>query len=204
MDGKLKEYKERHTRWQNIAIDQLGTTSNIIFSLSVGFLAFAFDKEFLSTFSLSYGCVFSCKMFFYILSIIFLILSISCAVVLSISKLYDFKITRHINWVRYAYHKDVVKVQPDTIDIKELPADGFEFPKFKERICTFFTILLTDIKLLSKKEILEIKKDSIIISRFKDLRKLSHNLGVISWRNMKMQLLFLLISLILYSINLFC
>ena len=106
--------------------------------------------------------------------------------------------------MRFAYYKDVVKEQTETVDIKVLPADGFEFPKFKERICTFFTILFTDLKLLSKKEILEIKKDSIIISKFKDLRKLSHNLGVISWRNMKMQLLFLLISLIFYSINLFC
>ena len=64
MDEKLMEFKERHSRWQDISLTQLGYTNNIFLTLTIGFLAFAFDEEKLSTLSILKNSVFNLKMCF--------------------------------------------------------------------------------------------------------------------------------------------
>ena len=102
MTDKLEDYKARHIRWQNFAITQLGYTNNIIITLSIAFLAYAVDKTYLSTFSLTKG-TFVLKMFVYLWSLSFMLISIAFGVFTSISRLYDFKITRHIALTRQRF-----------------------------------------------------------------------------------------------------
>lgn len=194
---KLKGYKERHQRWQDYAITQLGYVNNIILTISIGFMAFAFnnDKKFLETLSFSKDSEFSCKMFFYILTLICLLVSIKFGIITSLSRLYDFKITRHIALTRMRFCKF-------SKGEFSLPDYDFIKPKCKEIFNALFKIP-KGIKLLTKQETNLLKEKPELMKKFNKLRRLSHNLGIISWGGIKMQILFLLFSLILYVISLF-
>lgn len=196
MEDELKDYKERHIRWQNFAITQLGYTNNIITTLGIGFLAFAFDKEFISTFSLSSYSVFSCKMLIYLLTILFILISLGFGILTSISRLYDFKISRHVAITRQRFF-DKCKNEP-----KPLPESDFPNAKCKELTRALCKILFRDLEFLTKEETKELWKESSLMDRFNGLRRLADTLGVLSWCSMKLQFLFLLLSLIGYSINL--
>ena len=196
MTDKSADYKERHLRWQNYTITQLGYVNNIIFTISIGFLAFAFDKEFLSTFSFMKDSVFSWKMLFYLMTIFCLTASIWYSIVTSISRLYDFRITRQITLTRMRYYSEFK--DGDYI----LPDYDFRKPKCKEKFGTFCKIIFKELVFLTKQETKLLKQQSNLMKKFNYLRKLSHNLGIISWRGMKMQLLFLFSSLIFYIISL--
>lgn len=197
MDEKLNEYKERDVRWQDLALTQLGYTNNLILTLMIGFLAFAFDKEFLSTFSCSKNSIYSLKMCFYILTILSVIISIGCGVMTSLSRLYDFRITRHIVLTRQRFYCEC-KNSP-----KALPAYDFPKPKFKLRFKTLCHVLFRQIDFIEKKEIKDLLNNKQSKKNFNKLRRTANTLGILTWRLLKAQFLFLVISLILYSINLF-
>ena len=197
MDDKLNEYKERHVRWQDITLTQLGYTNNIILTLTIGFLAFAFDKEFLSTFSCAKDSIFSLKMCFYILTILSIIISIAYGVMTSLSRLYDFRITRHIDLTRQRFYDDCKNIP------KALPAYDFPKPIFKLRFKTLCHVLFRQIDFIDKKEIKDLLKNQQTKKNFNELRRTANTLGILTWRLLKAQFLFLIISLILYSINLF-
>jgi hypothetical protein len=197
MTEKLLEYKKRHIRWQNFTITQLGYTNNIIFTISIGFLAFAFDKDFLTTFSTSQESAFSWEMFFYLSTIFCLLLSIGFGIATSLSRLYDFRITRHIALTRQIYCEYCDN------ENCSLPDYDFPNPKFKELLGVYFKIIFRELKFLSIKETRKLRKQPDLIKKFNHLRRLSHTLGILSWIGMKKQLLFLFCSLLLYSISLF-
>ncbi len=59
----METYKERHIRWQNTTINQLGYANNIIITLAIAFLSFVYDKKLRSTFTISLDAIFSWKLF---------------------------------------------------------------------------------------------------------------------------------------------
>ena len=191
MDEKLRDYKERHIRWQDISLTQLGYTNNILLSLTIGFLAFAFDKEFLTTLSFSKDSIFNLKMCFYILTILSLLISIGYGVLTSISRLYDFRITRHIVLTRQRFY-DECKNKP-----KALPDYNFPRPRFKLRFKTLCCVLFKQIDFIDKKEIKNLLQNELSEKNFNELRRTANTLGILTWRLLKIQFLFLVISMIL-------
>lgn len=197
MDEKLKDYKERHIRWQNITLTQFGYTNNIILTLTIGFLAFAFDKEFLFTFSFSKDSSFNLKMCFYILTILGLLISIGCGVLTSLSRLYDFRITRNIILTRQRFY-DKFKNKPTALNACDFPS-----PNFKMGFKTLFRVLFGQINFIDKEKLENFSQIQQIKDNFDELRRTANTLGILTWRLLKFQFLFLVIALILYSINLF-
>ena len=194
MNEKLKDYKERHIRWQNSTINQFGYTNNIIITIGIAFLAFAFDKDFLSTFSISKESVFNLKMLIHVIIIICLLISIGCGIMTTLSRLYDFRLTRHIALTRQRFYDKKTDVLPD-----------YSFPKTKckKLISTSCKIIFGNIELLTKKQTLQLKEDVDLMNKFNMQRNLANTLGELSWKYMKWQLHFLFISIFAYSINLF-
>ena len=58
MTDKENNYIERHRHWQDQAINQLSTANNFMLTISIGLLAFCFDKN---VFMNIRFCVCSCK-----------------------------------------------------------------------------------------------------------------------------------------------
>jgi len=197
MGNELSDYKERYIRWQGISLTQLGYTNNILLSLTIGFLAIAFDKDYLNTLSFSKDSFFNLKMCFYFLTILFLLLSIVYGVLTSLSRLYDFKITQQIVLTRQRFY-DEYKNQP-----KALPNYNFQRPKFKLRFKTLCFVLFHPINYIDKKEIKNFLNNEQSLKNFNKLRRIANTLGVLTWRLLKFQFLFLVISMLFYSINLF-
>ena len=194
MSEKLEDLKEVHIRWQSAANVQLGVTNNIIFTISIGFLAFAFDKDFLSTFSISQKSEFNCKMLFHILAIISLIVSIGLGLATSLSRLNDFRITRNIALTKWRFYKSSnSSIEPL---VKHLPK-----PKIKGSF--LLKKLLLGPNILLREETENLKEGDPTLNKFIALRALSDRLGEFTYWGLKWQLLLLFLSLIMYSLSLY-
>lgn len=197
MDDKLNGYMERHIRWQDITLEQLGYTNNVLLTIASGFLAFAFDKKYLSTLSFSRDSVFNLEMCFNIMIVLSLLISITYGLLTSLSRLYDFRITRQIVLIRQRFY-DECKNEP-----RPLPIYDFPRPRFQQRFKTFFLVLFRQLKSIDKKEIKNLLNNKNSIKKFNRLRRDADTLGILTWRLLNFQFLFLMISMIFYSIYLF-
>ena len=93
---KLEEYKERHLRWQQTTITQMGFVNNMLIALAIGFLAVTFkNNQFVGTKLWNNG-EFDWDLVFNGLVLISLFLSVCHGILTALSRLYDFRITRNI------------------------------------------------------------------------------------------------------------
>jgi hypothetical protein len=199
MDEKLKEYKERHIRWQNISITQMGFTNNILITIAIGFLAFAFKDKDLTPFKFCLCGNFNWFLLLNFLSLIFLFVSITNGILTSLSRLYDFRITRNITLTRQRFYEYAMKNKLSKTYLFDF---DFPNPKCKEGICAI-KLIFHGIDVITKNESSKIRTDYILRKKFNNLRKLSKTLGILSWLLLRCQLVALLISLFFYTISLF-
>lgn len=197
MDEKFREYKERHIRWQNFTLMQLGYSNNIALTLGIGFLALAFDSESISELSFGPDSGFSPILLIEISTVLSLLISIGFGLLTSMSRLYDFRITRHIALTRQRYYE---KSENKPLD---LPANDFPKIKFRLSLKTLCRILCYPIDLIDKKEIKELTRNKQSLYKFNRLRLIASILGNLSWTLLRFQFLFLMFSMLLYSVSLF-
>ena len=203
MTDELKNYIERHRNWQDKAIEQLSIANNFLLTISTGLLAFSFDKEIISGISF---CLCNCEidksLTFYSFSIFFLILSILIGIMVLISRLYDFRLSRHITLVRQRfYQKNEDKITDTNNNDAILPHDDFDYPNFWQRITTILKVIFVRIDFLNEAETLTSKSD-FPKEKFKKIRELSYRLGTISWKWIKLQGIYFLIGIVLYGLYL--
>jgi uncharacterized membrane protein YhaH (DUF805 family) len=86
----IDKYRERFIRWQLLTQTQLSNTNNLILGLTVGFLAFSVSKTDLK---FPKDCL---LLIFFILSYLLLLISILTGLLLTYSRLYDFRKTKEI------------------------------------------------------------------------------------------------------------
>ncbi len=143
--------------------------------------------------------LFSLGNFFNVLSILLLITSISAGIITALSRLYDFRITRQITYIRKYYYSN---------KNKSLPKYKYEiisnnFKKFWSLIWKAILILVYyKTYTFEEDDILTIPENKILQEQFIKLRKDSYILGILSWASLKIQFRTLLVSLILYAISL--
>ena len=185
MKHELKnEYYERNIRWSQIAINQLSFFNNLLLSLSVGFLAFAFKPEFLNNFTPSLNDINWSKSFL-MASIIFIVIAIILGLITSIFRLKDFRITRAINQIRQrTYEHSNILLDEHT-------------PEKYNRIKRAF-ILFKKTPEITIEECKQYTLHTDFNSRFRDLRNIAHNLGVNSWNYLGCQTIFFCFSIIFY------
>ncbi len=143
--------------------------------------------------------LFSLGNFFNVLSILLLITSISAGIITALSRLYDFRITRQITYIRKYYYSN---------KNKSLPKYKYEiisnnFKKFWSLIWKAILILVYyKTYTFEEDDILTIPENKILQEQIIKLRKDSYILGILSWASLKIQFRTLLVSLILYAISL--
>lgn len=189
MDEKLNELKDCHKRWQDISINQFGYVNNWFISIGIAFITFAFDKASLSKISFSEYSEFDWN----IATLILVVISIVYGLISALSRLYDFRLTRHITLTKQRFYES----NEDNLENYE-----FSKPSFCEKIEALEFILFKDLLFLSRSESKNILKQIELEERMKTLRKTSNALGIITWDCLRMEIIFLALSIICYTIYL--
>lgn len=183
LDFKLQEYSERNSRWIDIAMSQLTFLNNLLITLAIGFLAFAFDKlkntdiRFLPT-NIDW------QITLYMISFLLLSLSIFIGILAAQNRLLNFRITRNINQTRYRVlqYSGVIL---DTSTVKEYSwykADLLQF-KYLFSACRPDKICIEECK-----DIVDKQNKENLESKFKILREWGHNLGVSTLRKVNLEI----------------
>lgn len=192
MDDKEKEYKERQKNWRDISITQLSNANNILFTLSAGLTALWFDTN-KPTIHIDFSGKIEWRIVAYCFTIFLISLSMLFGILVLITRLYDFRISRHLALTRKRVYKN--------LNAKTFSESSF--PKFssKDRLYAVWQILFKQLPFISSDVVKE--NDGQLEEKFESLRKLSKILGDASWRWIKVQivsLLFSMLAFLLYKI----
>lgn len=191
-ETKIEDYKSRHKEWRDLSVNQLSNVNNAFTSLGIGFLAFIFKPDLISNLTLSLTEVES-KPTFLCYSLVLLILSIALGLIVLLTRLYDFRISSHIALTRQRtmeFYKSVDGLLPNSKHKKI---------NFVHRLCAFFMLVFCRIDFVTRKDIEEEKK-SLVRDKFISLQRFADILGSATWKWLKMQILFFLLSIISYGI----
>lgn len=183
---KLSDYKQRQREWRDISVTQLSNTNNILLTLSAGLLAFCFDKSQITQIHFSSNGDFSWFVTTYVLAISFLGISMFYGLSVLFSRLYDFRISRHLALSRQRFH-------PKTFSDSDLGEVNF-----CHRINALSKVLFFKIPFLTSDEIKKIKNETELRDKFDKLRGTAKILGSASWIWTKMQVLYFLLSCLVY------
>lgn len=186
-----KKYLDRYTKWQDKTREQLSFFNNLLLTISTGFLSFVITQE---KYSVHLRVSTQELNFLMLFSILLVLSSILVGLLLVINRLYDFRITTHINQVRYWFKKKQKDKDEDSLD--EKTPEKFCF-------CTrFFLSLKVVFKEIPRINIEDCEDYHLIYSeiekrefknKFRTLRNYTHNLGIVTWVKLKWQIgLFLL------------
>lgn len=179
--------RQSHSAWRDIAVTQLSNANNTILGFSTGFIVFCLDKCKIISFGINLSSKFDKPKLFFGLCLFSLLLSILYGISVLISRLYDFRITRHINLTRMRS-----KI--------ELDYDEFDKTNTCNRINALFQIIFKEIPFISrvKAQVLELKDEG-----FNKLRKLSFVLGEATWVWLKFQVFYFLLGCLFFVSYLF-
>ncbi|TXD45740.1 hypothetical protein [Polaribacter sp. IC073] len=182
------KYYKRHQRWSDKAINQLFYFNNLQLTLSVGFLAFAFDKNEFKNICFE-PIKINWELTLLIISITLITFSVILGIVLNINRLVDFQIIRHINQVRYRVHK----YTNATLDEKS--PEKFSF--WKRQLLIF-----KKYKKINLESCKEYNSNKIEINQeFRKMRNISHNLGIKTWIYTRNQSIVFCFSIIIYFLS---
>jgi hypothetical protein len=188
---KQQEYLERYRFWSNQSIKQLSFSNNLLLTISVAAFGYFFGKR-----EKVYG-----KLFFdlhasidwaatlFITGSVLLALSIICGAVLSINRLYDFRLTRHISIIRKRVCKAGSLLKDDKMQTPKVTTAFHDLWLLFWRYETFA---------ISEDECCEIN-DSLK-KKFEDLRKLSKSLGRTTWFLFNSQFVSFVLVIFIYVI----
>ncbi len=204
MTDTESNYIERHRHWQDQAINQLSAANNFMLTISIGLLAFCFDKNVF--FNMRF-CLCSCKidwsLTLHFFALIFLTIAIIYGMTVLVTRLYDFRITRNISLTRQRFYTENEKrITPENPKAAVLPATEFPYPSLRKRIYAIFKVIFIEIDLLTKTESLEVKTNEHTLNKFNSLREFSFTLGTISWRFPRFQALFFGLATLFYVFSL--
>lgn len=124
---------------------------------------------------------------------IFIGISIGYGLIVTLARLFDFRLTRHITLIRKRIYIEHVKVIPD---------EPLRAKKFLESFCDLIKILFCYKKIkISQSECQ--KFDDSLKSKFLNLRATTNGFGDLSWVAFNFQFCFFLFGLLSYEVLMF-
>jgi hypothetical protein len=182
---KLKEYKQRHSEWRDIAVNQFSTVNNILITISIGLFALCFKENKLYIYD-------NYIIPIYIANIL-LGFSILFGIMVLFSRLYDARISRHIALSRQRIYKK------RGILIKEKDFDDSKFCKMLRNLKHILFRKITFIKIENIDDV-NLQDNKLINDYFHPLQEQTHILGQTSWIFTKIQVFLFICSGIVYFI----
>ncbi|MBX6362118.1 MAG: hypothetical protein IRZ03_18850 [Acidobacterium ailaaui] len=192
----IEEYRERNARWTDRTLSQLSYYNNLLLSLGIGFLAFAYKMARLENISFSYKDI-DWSLTMYVISLIMTTLSVLLGFIIALNRLYDFRITRQVNQVRQiTWEHSNTKLDEETPE---------EFSWWKRTIL-IFKCLLENYPKITRERCKKLKeKDEEEKRKFNEefilLRKYSHNLGIATWSETKIQTALFGLAIVFFVIS---
>lgn len=193
------KYLEKYVRWSDKTRDQLSFFNNLLLTISIGFLSFVFTQE---KYSGSLKFPIQVNSILMSTSVILILLSVIIGLLLVVNRLYDFRITSHINIVRYWFEK--YQENKTKIRLDEKTPDDYCSCK---RLSLTFKVLFEKyprIKIEDCKEYQSIfseREKREFNDKFRALRNLAHNLGIGTWTKIKWQIGLFLIGIICFVVR---
>ena len=187
---KLNDYKQRHSEWQNISVTQLSNTNNILLTLSSGLLVYYFNKSTIIHIHVDIKNIDNIVTT-YAISMVLLFLSMTYGIAVLISRLYDFRISRHIALTRQRMYEKNTKMLSD---------DDFEEFNFCDRIKALVKVIFCKLPFIKLDEIKKLEDEVNLKKNFKKLIRIYTILGSSSWILTKLQILLFLLSFFLFLI----
>lgn len=184
--GLLNQYRERNIRWRQESLGQLSFINNLILSLGVGFITFAHNEEVLKSVLV---------LEIYKWSVFFIVLSIFVGILVALNRLRDFRITSHIDRIRYL----VYKYSREKLD-EEISEPYRWLKKFFLLFCRYSRITLKQCQDFNKD--IQIKDE--IKNNFKELRKVAYQFGRNTWFLTYSQIILFLIGIMLFGSSIIC
>lgn len=192
----LDEYHQRNVRWTDKTLTQLSYFNNLMLTLSVGFISFSYKIL------ITHKLVFSFKNIDWSItlmafSLIIMFLSAYKGLVISLNRLMDFKITRQVVQIRQRMLEHADKKMDESTP---LIMPWCERQKLIRKLfkLNYPKISIEDCK--NYKEMSKSKKDKIDTD-FKELRKISHNLGINSLKGTYCMVKLFGCSILLYILS---
>lgn len=195
MNEMENKFHERHIRWRDKTRDQLSFFNNLLLTISLGFLSFVFANEHYSQ-KLEICSV--NQNLYIIISVVLILFSIFSGLMVVITRLYDFRITSHINQVRdwiFTYSNGMMLSNQSSVDYKCFHRIVLVI---KVIINNFHRINFDECKKTNSKSDEEIE---LFFQRFEQLRTISHNLGNATWSNLKWQILLFFIGIVCFALS---
>lgn len=179
---KLIEYSNRGNFWTNQVLTQFGYSINFFLTIGVALLGFIVSKRdkfqninFVET-NIDW------KLLFYFISLLFVFISIIFGSIAVLSRLYDLRITRYILIVRKKAMKKIPRyLSEETIEVKG---------KFLNVFNIKIEFIIED----------DYKNIEVLKDKFKVLRTQCNILGDMSWKSHRRQIIFLVISAIIFGL----
>ena len=193
-DVKRKEYDIRYSFWTEKAITQFGYSINLFTTIGISSLFYLLSKkEIFPRVIIKYSYQIDWKLLFYLLSILFILISITYGFISIVSRLYDFRITRHLSLSRKRF-LNRSKSREDNGLIKDIiitTPKGKDYKYFKE-------IIFNDINFINEDDIINKRA---FLDKFQEMQLKSNVLGKISWKAHKTQIIIFIIGLIFYGLT---
>ncbi|MBX2932027.1 MAG: hypothetical protein KF781_08790 [Chitinophagaceae bacterium] len=196
MVDKLQEYKDRQKEWRNISISQLSTVNNVLLTLSSGLFVFCIDKKKVSEIHFNFCHSINWQVASYWVSVLILGISIFFGLGVLFSRLYDFRISRHISLTRLRFYKEYKNA-----DKKELPYNDFGKFKTSDRVQALFNCIFCELPFINSDDAKKVLENDKVKTDFQNLRKTADILGSITWKWTKIQIGLFLVSGIIYLLH---
>lgn len=195
----LIEYKDRNIRWTDKAVNQLSYFNNLLLTLSIGFISFSYKSLITNNYKLNLSDDVDWYQTIMSLSLLLMLFAVYKGLIISLSRLMDFRISRQIVQVRQRMLEHAGKKMDESsslsmpwFDRSKLIWSIFrnDYPKITIEDCKNYDTM-------SKSEKEEIN------CNFKGMRRISHNLGINTWKGTYSMIIFFGISIILYVLAIF-
>ena len=184
-------YDERHRFWTEQSLNQFGTTCNFFFLISLGFMAYLFDKDQTSSLFKFEGTSIDFGLLTFGFSILFALISLVASSITVISRLFDLRLTRHIIWTRKRYYDGKSKLLSDAF------IDLTKYGRWYQ-LRNFITTFRSESFVISDADI---EKTPEFHQKFDQLRTRNLLLAKFSWWSLGVQILTLILSLICYGVS---
>lgn len=195
---KLEEYIHRNNNWTDKTITQLGYSINLFTTIGIAFLGYIIThRDKFPHLNFSYDAKFSLILTLFLIGTFFTVFSIGFGFASILSRLFDFRITRHLALTRKRFlvknKKKVINenrvlglIDSKIIDI----SNERSYPIFKKYI-------LGKTNFISEIDY----KEPGLIDKFEKLRKESKILGNLTWKCHRYQIVLFFLGVLAYGLT---
>ncbi|PVV20150.1 MAG: hypothetical protein B6D78_11660 [gamma proteobacterium symbiont of Ctena orbiculata] len=191
-DSKKQEYQERYRFWSDKKISQLSFHNNLLLTIGISLIGYFWSERssIYTKLVIDFGAEIDWITTLFLVGIASAFVSVVAGFILSLSRLYDLRITSNIALTRRrAKDKSILLKEEDT------SKSGF-FKSVRVLVAVTWNYHNYEIK---KREI----EDTVIFHRkFNDLRQKASDLGISTWGLVKWQTICMFVAFLFFTLTL--